>query len=291
MHNEFLICILSKCNNFSSTATEAASTTIFPLMGTSKSASATTSSATTKGKRKSKAGETMNPKYNLRFVPVDPIKHAPSIVTASLESAALANKDFCLEFCARERTLPYAKMIHSRMLLAAVDYNLAQVDTKAVFLLAEATIIMLKNLIGKLSARSRFKNKMISQCMYEEYKRLNVTDANILKSHQRRLPRYTDNKHANFEMDPDVLKKLKLELDPKSNYDMDFAEDNNDHSRHQQYPVDEDTAEQMQEKDELKKFLNDFNYSSTVPAKKIPANLFDLKNLLQVHIPLSIYKN
>jgi hypothetical protein len=157
LHNEFLLCIITKCNNFSSTATEAASTTIFPLMPlttpikssistkTQPQPLTTTTTPTSAGanKRKLKADSTspnnttisppsniQNPKYNLRFIPVDPIKHAPSILTASLQSAAMANRDFSLEFCARERTLPYAKMIHSRMLLTALDFNLAHVVKK-----------------------------------------------------------------------------------------------------------------------------------------------------------------
>lgn len=67
-------------------------------------------------------------KYNHRFMPVDPIKHAPTIQTASLYSAAMASRsdEFALEFCARERTLPYARMIHSRMLLGALDHNLCE---------------------------------------------------------------------------------------------------------------------------------------------------------------------
>lgn len=70
----------------------------------------------------------MQTKYNLRFVPVDPIKYAPTIQTASLQSAAMASRgdEFVLEFCARERTLPYARMIHSRMLLSSLDHNLCK---------------------------------------------------------------------------------------------------------------------------------------------------------------------
>ena len=181
MHNEFLLCIITKCNNFSSTASEVASTTIFPLMPLTTSTKTTTMAAAGNlssktpppsiGKRKLKSSDSIspnnpttttvspssiqNPKYNLRFVPVDPIKHAPSILTASLQSAAMASQDFSLEFCARERTLPYAKMIHSRMLLAALDFNLAHVDMQAVFLLAEATIVMLKNIVHQTGGQVR----------------------------------------------------------------------------------------------------------------------------------------
>ena len=96
-------------------------------------------------------------------------KHAPSIASASMEAAYMAsNQEFSLDFCARERTLPYAKMIHNRMLLGAIDHNLQQVDIKAVFLLAEATVWLLINIITKLNLRSKFKQSLSSQSALEE---------------------------------------------------------------------------------------------------------------------------
>lgn len=34
---------------------------------------------------------------------------------------------------------------------------------------------------------------------------------------------------------------------------------------------------------ELEGLLNDYNYAMTVPVKKLPTNLYDLKSLLQVN--------
>lgn len=41
-------------------------------------------------------------------------------------------------------------------------------------------------------------------------------------------------------------------------------------------------VEQKSEINELKSILDQYNYASTVPVKKLPTNLFDLKSLLQV---------
>ena len=44
----------------------------------------------------------------------------------------------------------------------------------------------------------------------------------------------------------------------------------------------EDDIELKGERDELKAMLEQYNYASTVPARKLHTNLFDLKSLLQV---------
>jgi hypothetical protein len=85
----------------------------------------------------SRAAKTKSASCHLRFVPVDPIKHAPSLIAPSFDTAHFADKDFSLEFCSRERSLPYFKMIHGRLLLGAIDHRLEHVDIKAVFLLGE----------------------------------------------------------------------------------------------------------------------------------------------------------
>jgi len=36
------------------------------------------------------------------------------------------------------------------------------------------------------------------------------------------------------------------------------------------------------ERNELKSMLDEYNYASSVPVKKLPTNLFDLKSLFQV---------
>jgi len=260
LHNEFLLCIITKCNNFDSIATEAATKTLFPIMP---------SKSMTKSKKKLKAGDSaasLKPaSFNLRFAPVDPIKHAPSIILASLETASLASKDFCLEFCARERSLPYAKMIHNRMLVTAFDYNLEKIDPKAVFLLAEATIYMLKNIITKLASRSKFKHKLRSQSMYDLYEKSCVTDKKILNEHRKRLFKSDEQ----FELDPGLIEKLKNEKDEEEESEPELMET----SAAKQDDVD---------LDELKDISNDLNNPMIVPVKRLPCTLYDLKNLLQV---------
>lgn len=229
-----------------------------------------------KPKKKLKTGET-NSKYNLRFVPVDPIKHAPSIITASIETAALASQDFSLEFCAREKSLPYAKMIHSRMLLGAIDFNLQQVDIKAVFLLAEATICVLRTIICKLVSRSKFRSKLRSEEAYEEFKKKsNLSEDRILNSHRARSNK---NVSSQFEIDDKLMEKLKTEISQNYEFIQNDSENETDQSLNEENEEDED----LEDKKELRKFSNDLiNNKLKTPVKQLPITLFDLKNLLQV---------
>jgi hypothetical protein len=148
---------------------------------------------------------------------------------------------------------------------------------------------MLKNIITKLVSRSNFKNKLTNEYLYETYKRSHVQDESILKSHRHRLPHLSNERNGKFEMEENFLKKLKASV-------LNSSENNNRTARQSDQDMDMQEAdtttrpgfhefadqEIIQEKEELKKFLNGFNYSSTVPTQKLPFNLFDLKNLLQV---------
>jgi hypothetical protein len=266
-----MLCMVSKSNNFQSLALEASNKTVFSMINTK---------TPSKSKKKLKGGEAGTSSkavsYNLRFVPVDPIKHAPSILTASIESAALASQEFRLEFCARERTLPYVKMIHDRMLLGAIDNNLQQVDTRAVFLLAEATVWMLKSIIQKLVSRSKFKHKLRCQSVYENYMRTNVTDEKIIKLHQERSK---SNICSQFELEQEeLLNKLKVDDHPSEQEDQFMF----DESRmHQTIDL---KCERAKEKEELKEMSNYINNKAIVAVKRLPSTLFDLKNLLQVSL-------
>lgn len=269
LHNEFLLCIITKCNSFSSTVTEAASKPIYPPIPGFKS--------TPQRPKKRQKTETSAPSnssrstsYHLRFVPVDSIKHAPSIITPSFETAHFADKDFSLEFCSRERSLPYFKMIHGRLLLGAIDYNLQHIDIKAVFLLAEATVWMLKSIITKLSSRSNFKHKLRRESAYENYKRTCLTDKKILGAHEKNMDRLVSQEDTNdrFEIDPNMF-KVKKDTECQVEFDSDD----------QEMICDDEIVEQ---KEALKGFRNQMNNPLIVPQKKLPATLFDLKNLLQV---------
>jgi hypothetical protein len=44
-------------------------------------------------------------------------------MTSSIETALNLSESFCLEFCARERSLPYAKMIHGNIKFTFVLYK------------------------------------------------------------------------------------------------------------------------------------------------------------------------
>lgn len=200
-----------------------------------------------------------------RFVPVDSIKHAPSIGTHSLETAALSTKDFSLEFCARERSLPYFKMIHNRLLLGAIDFNLQNIDIKTVFLLAEATIWLLKNIISMLASRSEFKKNIRCESAYENYKQMyHLNDVNLFaKKKQSFKSNLTE-----FAICPNVFKK-------KSNQQQTKECSNANQS-----------IDMEEERETLDRLSNNLDNPAIVPNKKLPTTLFDLKNLLQVNFSL-----
>lgn len=205
-------------------------------------------------RKKTKSGEPIN-KYNYRFVPVDSIKHLPSISTASLETAAVACQDYSLEFCAREKSLPYARMIHRRMLLATIDHNIQQIDSKAVFLLAEATIWILKNIIEKLVSRSKLKEKIRRDYLFEKYKNLGLLSKKYVQDYY---------KNANtFLIDEQIYQKMTSTFD-------------NEKEEFERMELDENLETNDSELNTITDDLNSLN------PKKLPINLFDLKNLLQV---------
>lgn len=152
-------------------------------------------------------------------------------------------------------------MIHNRMLVTAVDYNLKQIDVKAVFLLAEATIYMLKNVITKLASRSKFKHELRCQSVLDLYEKSCITDRKVLEQHRKRLVR-PDGK---FELDPGLLEKIRDEKDSEEENEMEQME----------------TSASRQD-NELEDISNDLNNPMIVPVKRIPSTLYDLKNLLQV---------
>lgn len=263
LHNEFIVCLINHSNQFSSTAGDAAKKTIMPILSSNKvkkmktgeqpSISSTSNTLTNASTRSSAA----NNSYNFRFVPVDPIKHTPSLVHASMETAHLAQSDFKLEFCARERTLPYARLIHGRMMLAALDNNLQpNIDVKAVFLLAEATVWLLKNIITKLASRSRFKHSLRKQYVCCGRRRGKAEDDYL-------------------SLDPGIIGRLRAECE-----DGGYTNKNDDTAETFKRTVDE---EELREREELRQTMGvDLDNPLPMPVRKLPATLFDLKNLLQV---------
>jgi len=80
------------------------------------------------------------------------------------------------------------------------------VDTQAVFLLAEATLVLLKNIIGKLSARSRMKQGLVTRAIYEQHMRqTDIKSERILASHHKRM----NNPDQKFEVDEKLVDFLK----------------------------------------------------------------------------------
>jgi hypothetical protein len=197
----------------------------------------------------------------LRFVSVDSIKHSPSIQTSSLESAAQSTKDFSLEFCSRERSLPYFKMIHNRLLLGAIDYNLKNIDIKAVFLLAEATIWLLKNIITKLASRSEFKQRIRCESAHENYKINKMKCLNEINEERKKSQIVNE-----LKLGGNDFKRAKYD-------DNDFIEEEEN---------DDEDEVNTKEKKVLEDLSDDLKNPAIVPVQKLPTTLFDLKNLLQV---------
>ena len=245
---------MTKCNNFTSIVND---TIEKPLSAKTQTLPDSKKPAVVKQKKKPKTNHpntSGNRSTLFRFVPVDSIKHAPSICLSSLETAA-CNPDFSLEFCARERSLPYFKMIHSRLLLGAIDANLQSIDLKAVFLLAEATIWFLKNIVSQLASRSEFKKRIRCESAYENYK-INQAKQGIVLNESRKKAFISEDE---FAFTPSVFKKTK----PTTNLN---------------------NVVEQEEKEILNSLSDNVNNPTIVPVNKLPTNLFDLKNLLQVFI-------
>jgi hypothetical protein len=71
-----------------------------------------------------------------------------------------------VEFCTRERSLPYVKMVHGRLLITLLDSNIECGDLNCVFLIVEATIHLLKNILTKLFNRKANRD---STCKHLDY--------------------------------------------------------------------------------------------------------------------------
>lgn len=75
---------------------------------------------------------------------------------------------------------------------------------QAVFLLAEATLSLLKNMISKISARSRMKQALLKRALYEEHVReTEIRKERILAGHAKRM----DNPRRKFEVDKKSIEK------------------------------------------------------------------------------------
>ena len=206
----------------------------------------------------------------------------------------MVNSDFTLEFCARERSLPYAKMIHNRMLISALDHNLEHVSVKACFLLAEATIWMLKNIIAKLASRSRFKHKLRQESAYVKYQQDHFTDQDLILQAQQANKRRGGIFGANrvvidsdilsqFELEPEFIKEL-MHVDAEEANS--YGDPNSEWSSVGQFKgpgqLDEVHSLNNDEQAELKELGDKMLNPAIVPIKRLPATLFDLKTILQV---------
>lgn len=281
MHNEFLLCIITKCNNFSTIVSDALSKPLASNKQIYQDIHKKNQTQQQKPKKKLKTTSQTTPgtKSTLfRFVPVDSIKHAPSILNHSLETVAQSRKDFALEFCARERSLPYFRMIHNRLLLGAIDFNLQNIDIKTVFLLAEATIWLLKNIISMLASRSQFKKAIRCESAYEKYRETHHLNEPIPPLKKKRT--HTE-VYSEFDFCPSILKKQKKQLAAQ-----DQVEEHDECSLSATASIHLIDSE---EKEALESLSSNLNNPAIVPITKLPTTLFDLKNLLQVDIKFILY--
>ena len=161
------------------------------------------------------------------------------------------------------------------MLVSAVDYNLQSVDIKAVFLLAEATISMLKKIITKLVSRSKFKHELRSRAVYDLYEKNTITDKKILDIHHKRL------NSNQFELDAQLINTLKSDLDHSQEAD---KEGELSYQAKESEPIFDLRTNQEAKNKEWESLVNPLSNSMNVPVRKLPITLFDLKNLLQVNL-------
>ena len=171
----------------------------------------------------------------------------------------------------------YSFIQKGRMLVAAVDFSLQSVDIKAVFLLAEATIFMLKNILTKLVSRSKFKHQVRSNAVYDLYEKNCISDKKLLEMHQKRM---NSNKNNQFEIDSELINILKSDINDIEEIDA-LLESNNTKSKNEH-----NEFEAEGNKSELDDISNDLTNIMNVPVKRLPINLFDLKMLLQVSLQI-----
>jgi hypothetical protein len=156
------------------------------------------------------------------------------------------------------------------MLVSAVDFSLQSIDIKAVFLLAEATIFMLKKILTKLISRSKFKHELRTKAVYDMYEKNCVTDKKLLDLHERRL---NANKNNQFDIDSNLINTLKSDINNLD--DIEVLEYNKNKSKNEQNQFDGEN------KSEIENISNDLCNTMNVPVRRLPINLFDLKSLLQ----------
>ena len=175
-----------------------------------------------------------------------------------------------------------------RMLVSAVDFSLQSIDIKAVFLLAEATIFMLKKILTKLISRSKFKHELRTKAVYDMYEKNCITDKKLLDLHEKRL---NANKNNQFDIDSDLINTLKSDIDNLD--DTEVPEYSKNKSKNEQNQF------EAENKSEIENISNDLCNTMNVPVRRLPINLFDLKSLLQasfldffiLHFKISLFKN
>lgn len=128
LHNKFLLCMIRRCNLFSTAITT-------PHQQIDMDVKA---AQTTQKKPKITPANTER-----RFKSQDPLKYAQ--IVDSVEQNYVN-----LEYCSRERLLPYIKMIHGRLLMMCLENDLQSFDLNCVCLIAEAAVLLLKNILTKL---------------------------------------------------------------------------------------------------------------------------------------------
>ena len=96
-----------------------------------------------------------------------------------------------LEFCSREHTLPYVRMIHNRLLLAILELNIEFIDLNCIYLIAESTIYLLKNILTKLVDH----HKLVNQKFPINYKKPKTKQKNYGKNF------YYDDYDIEFEVE------------------------------------------------------------------------------------------
>ncbi|XP_033732728.1 transcriptional adapter 1-like [Pecten maximus] len=143
LHNEFLLAIIARCQTLTSSLVPKESS----LLG--KSASDQSKQSKPPRQKFRKRPPSSRSTFQQRFVPANPVAHAPEVNFKGAED---------IVFAARELSLPDITMVHGRMLVCAWESGLEDVSDMAVRLVMQSIENQLKNLISLvLSQRSGYK--------------------------------------------------------------------------------------------------------------------------------------
>lgn len=127
------------------------------------------------------------------FIPADLMKLIPKPDLYDLNM--MSKRQYYLknlEFCSTEHSLPYVRMIHNRILLTILELNIEYTDLHCIYLIAESTMYLLKNILTKLIDHHKLVNNKLP---------ISCKSQNIKQKFYGKNFYYDDYNNAEFEME------------------------------------------------------------------------------------------